>query len=62
LNLIHGKVKPGTAFIAQRGLHADGHLFIDAAIENGAVAVFCEEFPVALPENVTFIKVGRYIS
>ncbi len=52
------KVKPGTAFIAQRGLHADGHLFIDSALENGAVAVFCEEFPEALKDEVTYIKVA----
>jgi UDP-N-acetylmuramoyl-L-alanyl-D-glutamate--2,6-diaminopimelate ligase len=51
------KVNPGTAFIAQRGLHTDGHLFIEAAIERGATAVFCEEIPVAVTGNVTFIKV-----
>ncbi len=51
------KVKPGTAFIAQRGFQTDGHLFINKAIENGAVAVFCEEIPKAVPENVPFIQV-----
>ncbi len=52
------KVTPGAAFIAQRGLHFDGHLFIESAIDNGAVAVFCEEFPVAVSEKVAFIKVS----
>lgn len=51
------KVKPGTVFIAQRGLHADGHRFIASAIENGAIAVVCEELPDRVPANVTFIKV-----
>ena len=51
------KVKPGTAFIAQRGLHVDGHFFIEGAVKNGAVAVFCEFLPTVLFENVTYIKV-----
>jgi UDP-N-acetylmuramoyl-L-alanyl-D-glutamate--2,6-diaminopimelate ligase len=53
------KVNAGTAFIAQRGLHADGHLFIESAIKNGTVAVFCEEFPVSLKDDVTYIKVAN---
>ncbi len=53
------KVKPGTVFIAQRGLHADGHLFIGNAIEKGAVAVFCEQYPDLLPDGITFIKVNN---
>lgn len=52
------KVGPGTGFIAQRGLHADGHLFIESAIKNGAVAVFCEEFPESMKDDVTYIKVA----
>ncbi len=52
------KVNPGVAFIAQRGLHADGHYFIDAAIGNGAVAVFCQELPAELRDEVTYIKVN----
>ena len=42
------KVKPGTAFIAQRGLHVDGHFFIEGAVKNGAVAVFCEFLPTEI--------------
>lgn len=53
------KVRPGTAFIAQRGLHADGHLFIESAIKNGAVAVFCEEFPSSFMNEVAYIKVAN---
>lgn len=48
----------GTLFIAQRGLHSDGHQFIGSAIEKGAVAVVCDEFPPSLNEEVTYIKVA----
>ncbi|MFW6277301.1 MAG: UDP-N-acetylmuramoyl-L-alanyl-D-glutamate--2,6-diaminopimelate ligase [Prolixibacteraceae bacterium] len=51
------KVKPETAFVAQRGLHVDGHDFIDKAEENGAGVVFCEEFPVKISKHVTYITV-----
>jgi len=52
------KVKPGTLFIAQKGLHADGHRFIQKAFENGAVAVVCEEFPAEFPVGTAVIKVA----
>ncbi len=51
------KVNQNCAFVARRGLHVDGHRFIPAAVEKGAVAVFCEEFPEQLPASVTFVKV-----
>ena len=34
------KVNQNCAFVARRGLHVDGHRFIPAAVEKGAVAVF----------------------
>jgi UDP-N-acetylmuramoyl-tripeptide--D-alanyl-D-alanine ligase len=34
-------VQPGDLFVALRGSHTDGHLFIGAAIEAGAGAVLC---------------------
>ncbi len=39
----HRKVKAGSVFIAVRGTQADGHSFIDHAIEAGAAAVIGEE-------------------
>ncbi len=36
-------VQPGDVFVAVRGVAADGHMFIDKAIENGAAAIVCEE-------------------
>lgn len=51
------KVQSGCAFIAVKGTQSDGHEFIDAAINAGAIAIVCEQMPDATPENITFIKV-----
>lgn len=32
-------------FVAISGIHADGHVFIDKAVQNGAIAVVCEAMP-----------------
>src|SRR4051812_19210712 len=53
------KVSAGSFFVAVRGTVADGHTFINTAIEKGAVAVVCEELPVMLLENITYIKVSN---
>lgn len=37
------KVKPGTLFICMRGYQTDGHLFVNEAVSNGAVAIIAEE-------------------
>lgn len=39
------QVQPGDVFVAVRGVQADGHLFIKKAVENGALAVVCEQAP-----------------
>jgi UDP-N-acetylmuramoyl-L-alanyl-D-glutamate--2,6-diaminopimelate ligase len=36
------KVRPGSLFVAVRGFHSDGHLFILQAVKQGAVAVVTE--------------------
>lgn len=38
-------VGPNTLFVAIRGEKVDGHLFIDKAVKNGAIAVVCETVP-----------------
>ena len=44
-------------FVAIRGGAFDGHTFIDQAVEKGAVAIVCEEFPENLNPKVTYVKV-----
>lgn len=39
------QTKPGDLFVAVRGFESDGHRFIPKAVENGALAVLCEETP-----------------
>ncbi|MEL6986550.1 MAG: UDP-N-acetylmuramoyl-L-alanyl-D-glutamate--2,6-diaminopimelate ligase [Bacteroidota bacterium] len=53
------KVKPGSLFIATKGLTVDGHAFIAKAIENGAVGIICEVIPEAIPEGIAIIKVNN---
>lgn len=36
--------KEGTLFVAVRGFQTDGHKYIPSAVENGAVAILCEEY------------------
>lgn len=52
------KVEKGDLFVAQRGVHADGHLFISKAVEKGASVVVCEELPEVQSENVCYIVVA----
>lgn len=51
------RVVPGNVFIASKGVHTDGHQFIESAIERGAVAVICEEMPGWNYKHVTYVKV-----
>ncbi len=51
------KVLPGSAFIAIRGTHVDGHQFIQKAIGLGAIAIICEELPAELLPSVTYVQV-----
>lgn len=52
------QVQPMSLFIAVRGTVVDGHNYIDKAIEQGAVAVVCEEIPVEQSIAVTYIRVS----
>lgn len=51
------KVKPGALFIAIEGTQADGHEFIEKAVELGAVAVISQKKPAVQKEGVTYILV-----
>lgn len=51
------KAGPGSLFIAVRGTVTDGHKFIGKAIEQGASAILCEEFPQTLNPSVAYVQV-----
>ncbi len=51
------KVKEDALFVAIRGLKTDGHRFIEKAVEAGAVAVICEEFPKTLDSSRVYVRV-----
>lgn len=51
------KVQKGNLFVAVNGTQVDGHQFIEKAIELGASAIVCEEFPEKRLENIVYIKV-----
>lgn len=50
------KVTKGSLFIAVKGVSSDGHRFIDTAIQQGAVAIVCEQMPGALKEGLTYVQ------
>jgi len=57
LQLDSRKVTSGSAFIAVKGTHADGHQFIDGVAAAGPSAIICEKLPAGLVEGITYIEV-----
>ena len=51
------KIKPGSLFIAVRGVAFDGHQFIDKAVEAGAVGVVFDGSVVNKKEGVVYVQV-----
>jgi UDP-N-acetylmuramoyl-L-alanyl-D-glutamate--2,6-diaminopimelate ligase len=51
------KISTGSCFIAVKGTAADGHGYIDTAIEKGAAVIVCEVLPADLKDTVTYIQV-----
>ena len=51
------RVTKGSLFVAQAGTNVDGHQFTDLAIQQGAVAVVCEQIPDIINNSVCYIKV-----
>lgn len=51
------KVEKQSLFVALKGTQVDGHVYIDQAIKDGAVAVLCEELPAVLKEGITYVLV-----
>lgn len=50
--------EPGSLFICLKGANADGHRFMDKAVEKGAVAAIVEDLPKKIPEGVAIIQVA----
>lgn len=57
VNIDSRKIEHDHLFIAVRGTQADGHNYIDKAIESGATAIVCEEIPEKRNADITYIKV-----
>jgi len=51
------KVTNGSVFIAIKGVAADGHQFIQVALDKGAVAIIAEQLPAERKEGVTYVEV-----
>jgi UDP-N-acetylmuramoyl-L-alanyl-D-glutamate--2,6-diaminopimelate ligase len=51
------KIKPGSLFIAVKGVAVDGHQFIDKAIEQGAIAIVTEKRPPVPNEKIVYVEV-----
>ena len=51
------KVDKNDVFIAIKGMHSDGHLFIEKAIENGASVIVAEFLPENKIKNITYVEV-----
>ena len=58
INIDSRRIKPGHLFVAMRGTQVDGHTFIAKAVDNGAVAILCEELPAECRSDVTYIRVA----
>ncbi len=53
------KVVKDGLFVAVKGTLADGHDFIERAIEKGAIAIVCEILPDKLNDRVVYVKVDN---
>lgn len=51
------KIQKNDVFVAQKGVSVDGHLFIEKAINLGAIAIVCEELPADTKEGITYLQV-----
>lgn len=51
------KVGKFSVFVAIKGTQVDGHEFIDQAIDDGSIAVVCQDLPEELREGITYVKV-----
>ena len=57
LQLDSRKVEKGSAFIAVKGTHTDGHQFIPAVSAAKPAAIICERMPDKPKDGITYIQV-----
>ena len=51
------QVRKNALFVAIRGTQVDGHTFMAQAVEDGAIAIICEELPERVAEGINYIVV-----
>ena len=51
------KSTAGGVFVAVKGVHTDGHQFIDTVVKQGALAIVCEVMPLTQKEGITYVQV-----
>src|SRR5574344_1204349 len=57
VNIDSRLIEEGHIFIAIKGTQADGHEYIEKAIEKGTKVVICQDLPENLKEEICYIKV-----
>lgn len=50
-------VKKGSVFIAIKGVHVDGHQFIEQVVSLKPVAIVCQTLPSKLEDGITYVQV-----
>ena len=58
VNIDSRRIESGHLFVAIAGTQTDGHKYIPKAIELGAKAILCEQFPETLTDGVTYVSVA----
>ena len=58
VNIDSRRIASGHLFVAIAGTQTDGHKYIPKAIELGAKAILCEQFPEILTDGVTYVSVA----
>lgn len=59
INFDSRKVRSKDVFVAVRGTISDGHEFIETAINQGAIAIICEDMPSVKVEGITYVQVAN---
>lgn len=53
------KVESNSVFVAQKGVTVNGYHYIEKAINLGATAIICEDFPEEKKEGITYVQVSN---